>query len=61
MIQRKEKFMINTVKMLSKREWEGLGPLIIHLIYLNHFLVEEHLVVSQLAETCSFCVFYVFS
>lgn len=50
--------MINMVKMLLKKEWEELGQLIIHLIYLNHFLVEELLVVRHLAEAFSSIFLY---
>lgn len=52
--------MINMVKMLLKKEWEELGQLIIHLIYLNHFLVEELLVVRHLAEAFSSIFLYFF-
>lgn len=58
LIRRKEIFMINMVKMLLKKEWEELGQLIIHLIYLNHFLVEELLVVRHLAEAFSSIFLY---
>ena len=44
-IQRREKFMTNMVKMLSRREWEEVAQPIIHSIYLSHFSVEEPLVV----------------
>lgn len=61
LIRRKEIFMINMVKMLLKKEWGELGQLIIHLIYLNHFLVEELLVVRHLAQPFFlyiFCIFF---
>jgi hypothetical protein len=46
-IQRREKSTTNMVKMLSRKEWEEVVPLIVHLIYLSHFSVEEPLVVRE--------------